>query len=433
MKITLLDPISSKRGCLNKDVAGGFGTVTKVGNSLRGKLLEYIKRKGVKLPHTSLGYLASIFIRKGHQVEYKRNGIPDSDLVIIPSSIIDYKTEIKAARLVKHKTKAKVGFIGPFVSAKPELFLPYCDFVIKGEPEEAAMKISQGSVPEGVMKSNSIEDLDNLPFPNWDIFPINEFSYFPSLKGKPFLTILSSRGCPLPCGYYCPYPFSQGPTWRGRSADNVIEEVEYLKERYGIKSLMFRDPVFTFDKERAKKIAMGLKRIKIQWGCETHLYYLDIELLEILHTSGLRTVETGIESSQFGFLSQVKRASVDASHQEKILNYCQKMGIKVSAFYILGLPDDTEKTIKDTIRYAERLNTSGAQFSVLTPYPGTRFYEDVKGKLNGHDWEDFNGYTPAFRHKNLSETKLLEIKERAFLSYYYKKNQIKKFLVELLV
>lgn len=420
MKITLFDPISSQRGCLNKDTAGGFGTVSRVGNSLRARLLEYVKKRGVNLPLTSFGYLASIFKRDGHQVKYRRSGVPDCDLVIIFSSIVDYKNEIRAAQTIKQHTKAKVGFIGPFASAKPEVFLPHCAFVIKGEPEEAAIKISQGEIPNGLVQSNPIEDLDNLPFPRWDIFPINEFSYFPSLKRKPFLTILSSRGCPLACGYYCPYVFAQGNKWRGRSVSNVVEEIKYLKEKYNIKSLMFRDPMFTFDKERARKIAEGIikNNINIQWGCETHLDYLDENLLEIFYESGLRTIEVGIESRD--------RAVVD-----RILNFCHKLGIKVSAFYILGMPDDTEESINETINYANRLNTSGAQFSILTPYPGTRLYEDVKAKINGNDWQDFNGYTSVFYSNSLSPEKLLKLKEKAFVDYYFRNRWIKRFIREL--
>lgn len=433
MKVTLVDPISFKRGCLNKDTAGGFGTVTRVGDTLRGRLLEYIKRRRVNFPLTSFGYLASIFIKNGHCVEYKRNGIPDCDLVIIPSSIVDYKAEIEAARLIKSQTRAKIGFIGPFASAKPDLFLPYCDFIIKGEPEEAAIKISQDRIPEGLVKSDSIEDLDSLPFPHWDIFPINEFSYFPSLKGKPFLTILSSRGCPLPCGYYCPYPFTQGSKWRFRSINNVIKEIKYLKKRYHIKTLMFRDPVFTFDKERAKIIAQNIinEGINIYWGCETHLDYLDIDLLEIMYKSGLQTLEVGIESLDGDCLGQIRRRTINIDHQEKILSYCRKIGIRVSTFYILGLPGDTEESINKIIDYAKKINTLGAQFTILTPYPGTRFYEDIKERINGNDWEDFNGYTPLFDSKNLTTEQLARMKEKAFVSYYFRSRWITKFIREI--
>jgi len=372
-------------------------------------------------------------MRAGHRVEYKRNGIPDCDLVIIPSSIVDYKSEIKTARSIKHQTKAKVGFIGPFASAKPDLFLPYCDFVILGEPEEAAVKISQDKIPEGVVKSDPIEDLDSLPFPYWDIFPINKFSYFPSIKAKPFLTILSSRGCSLPCGYYCPYPFTQGTKWRSRSVTNVIKEIEYLKERYHVKGLMFRDPIFTFDKDRAKRIAQELiiRNINIQWGCETHLDYLDVDLLRVMYESGLRSIEVGIESMDGEGLNRIKRRAIDIDHKERILSYCREIGIKVSAFYILGLPDDTEESIENSIDYAKRLNTSGAQFTILTPYPGTRFYKDIKERINGNDWKDFNGYTPVFRHNSLTEEHILRLKERAFTSYYFRVKWIKKFIMEI--
>ena len=137
MKITLLNALSSREVCINKDTMGGYGSATKIGNSFTARLIESIKKSGVKLPIFVLGYIAAIFSNKGHVVEYKINEVPkDSDLVIMPSSIVDYKIELEYARKIKEETKAKIGFIGPFASVKPEIFLENSDFVIKNEPND---------------------------------------------------------------------------------------------------------------------------------------------------------------------------------------------------------------------------------------------------------------------------------------------------------
>ena len=93
---------------------------------------------------------------------------------------------------------SKVGFFGAFSSAQPKFYLPHCDFVIIGEPEASAEQIAtSGRLPSGIVNSPVIpeKELDRLPFPKWDIFPLKEFSYSPVIKAKPFITIQSSRGC----------------------------------------------------------------------------------------------------------------------------------------------------------------------------------------------------------------------------------------------
>ena len=427
MKIALLEAFSSSRRYISKDTQGGFGTRTSVGNSIRARVLEIVKQKGVKIPIMSLGYISGIFRKYGHQVVV--NKVDDADLVIIPSSIVDYKHEIATARQIKDLTKAKVGFIGPFATVKPEIFLQMADFVIGGEPEAVATKIAEkNEIPDGYIKGEIIENLDTIPFPNWDGFDINSYSYFPSIKVKPFLTIQSSRGCPLPCNYYCPYPLVQGKKLRKRSVNNVMEEILYLKNIYNVKGLMFRDPVFTLDKERTKEIARGIKGLGIEWGCETHIDFLDEELVRIMYESGLKTIEVGIESANKNLLKSIHRGGNYLNRREGVVRYCENLGIRISAFYILGLPEDTRESIGETIRYAKSLNTSAAQFTILTPYPGTEFFKEVEKDIATREWERFDGYTPVLNYKNISKDELLSLKERAFLEYYYRPGWLLKLL-----
>lgn len=430
MRIALLDINLRKRGCINKDAAGGFGTATVVGNSFPARILELVKKKGVKLPLISLGYLAAIFKKAGHNVEYVTDKIPNADLVIIQSSIIGYKIEQKWAKLIKEKTNAKVGFIGPFATAKPDLFLSYSDFIIEGEPEEAAEKIANGLEPKDIIKSQYIKNLDNLSFPDWDPFPVKNYSYFPTLPKRPFLTILSSRGCPLSCSYYCPYTFSQGRIWRPRTPENVIDEIGYLTIRYNIKSLMFRDPMFSLDRERVLNIAEEILRrnIKIDWGCETCYEYLDIDLLKILKRAGLKTIEMGVESTNENNLKDIHRSLNGKEKLKEIVNFCNKQDIKTVAFYMLGLPNETKEDIKSTIKFAKKLPTFAAQFTILTPYPLTLFYEDVKEKINNCDWEELNGYSPTCVLDGVSRKDLIKLKKKAFLNYNFSPKQIVKFL-----
>ncbi|MDD4979761.1 MAG: radical SAM protein [Candidatus Omnitrophica bacterium] len=426
MKIALLEIKTDKKECINKDFMGGYGWAFNVGNSFRANLINRVKKWGESLPIMSLGYLASIFYNNGHRVEHLINEVPDSDMVIIPSSMVDYKHEINWAREIRRKG-IKVGFFGPFSSAMPELFLKYSDFVIGGEPEEIAAKITDKCIPQGFVKSNPVKDLDTLPFPKWDIFNISAYSYVPALKEVPFLPILSSRGCSFACSY-CPYLVNY--TFRERSSENVLEEIGYLVDRFKIKGMLFRDPIFSLNKKRTVEITEGMMRrnYKIKWACETRLDLLDEKLIDILYASGLRVINVGIESADSDVLEKATRKAISMEHQEKIIRYCEKKGVRVTVFYILGLPDDTEESIAKTVGYAKKLNTHVAQFFIFTPFPGTKYFESIKDRLEEKDWEKFNCYTPVIRHKNFTKERLLELKERAFVSYYYRPAWALKFI-----
>jgi len=429
MKITLLNIL--KPGD-NKDYNGGFGTTFRIGSSLLAKLLEKKRLNGEFHPLMSYGYLAGIFRKNGHTVEVLTNKIShDSDLVIIQCSLVRHNLEMDFIKRIKAETNSMIGLIGPFPSVRSDIFSAYADFIIQGEPEDIAFRITDDYMPEGVVKSNPIENLDSIPFPDWDVFPIKQFSYLTLFSKRPFTFIQGSRGCVYGCNY-CPYKVFG--LYRERSVENILAEIEYLVERYGIKSLMFRDPCFSFNKKRAALLADGIikRGIKIEWGCETRLDSLDIELLGLLYTAGLRAVKVGIESVDPNILRLQKRKYIEGEHQEKIVKHCDKKGIKVVAFYIIGLENDTKESIERTIKYAKELNTDFANFTICTPIPGTEYFEQIKDRIYETNWENFDNFNPVFRHKNLSPDELHRLQEYAIVSYYIRpKFILKHFLRKL--
>jgi len=426
MKITLLSVKSKRKECINKDFMGGFGWAFNAGNSLGAKLINFLKKRGEALPIMSFGYLAAIFASDGHKVSCATNIIPDSDLVIMSSSMVDYDFEIALAKRIKKKG-IKVGFIGPFAGFLPELFLGACDFIIKGEPEQAAIDISSGEIKEGVIESPAVENLDSLPFPRWDIFPVKDYSYAPVLWEKPFLPVLSSRGCVNKCNY-CPYVISY--KYRDRSVNNVVAEIRHLKERFGVKGMIFRDPLFSLKKDFVINLCESIlkEKLRLKWVCETKLDLLDKGLLDVMHEAGLQVLNTGIESTNIDSLKSLGRSQSENIKQKEIINYCDKLGIKVTAFYMLGLPGDTVEGVGDTIRYAKLLNTNVAQFFIHTPFPGTEYFNNVRKEIFEEDWHKFDCYHPVLKHKNITNDELLKLKEFAFTSYYFRPRYIIKFI-----
>jgi radical SAM superfamily enzyme YgiQ (UPF0313 family) len=430
MKIAVLSA-SRHRNCTLKDVAGGFGTVFTVGNSAFARLLEVAKRRIAAIPNITLAYLDSILSAHGAEVRvldvrHLHQLIP-ADLYLIASSIVDCRFEKEIGIEARRRFGSKIGYFGTFASSVPEFYAEAADFVVKEEIENIAPSLAQGNIPAGIVSAGYVQNLDRLPFPSWDQFDIGRFRYQIITNRGITLPMLGSRGCPYTCNY-CPYLVNS--KYRARTTENVLEEIGYLAAQYRIRGVSFRDPNMTFDKERAHEFAEGIlkRRLDIRWSMEARTDRLDLDLINILHRAGLRSVEVGIESSNEQMLRKNLRKATPKNHQEMIIDHCHKLGIRVIANYTLGLPNDTLAGIRDTIRYAKMLNTFAIQFTVTTPYPGTQFFRNVEHLIFERDWERFNGWTSVFRHPSIPPEMLHRLREYAYVSYHLRPRYVWRFL-----
>jgi anaerobic magnesium-protoporphyrin IX monomethyl ester cyclase len=422
---------SRQRNCTLKDVAGGFGTVFTVGNSPFAKLLELAKRRIAAIPNITLAYLDSILSAHGASVKIldvrRADQLVPADLYLISSSIVDCNFERELGLEAKKKFGSKVGYFGTFASSVPEFFADSADFIVKEEIENIAPALAQGHIPNGIVSAGFVENLEALPFPKWDQFDVSRFRYQIVTSKGITLPMLGSRGCPYTCNY-CPYLVNA--KYRVRTPESIVDEIRYLYLKHNIRGISFRDPNMTFDKERAGEFAEQLLKhnLDIRWGMEARTDRLDPELIQLLHRSGLRSVEVGVESSNASTLHGNKRLAIANSQQETIIKHCHKVGIRVIANYTFGLPNDTIEGIRDTIRYAKKLNTFAIQFTVTTPYPGTQFYESVKQTIFEKDWERFNGWTSVFRHPCIPSEELHRLREFAYVTYHLRPRYVWRFL-----
>jgi len=436
-KVLIVDSISSKKGVVNKDVNGGLGTRTQIGDSYGARILEYLKKANVILPLIEYGYVASILKAKGHKVDYHqesnndlsflRNKIKKENYlyILFHPSLVAYKTDVEIARDLKQNfPNIILGAFGPFVSACTKEISDYFDWVAVGEIDKLLMDSALSELKGVCLVNGYVSNLDSLPFPDWKPFDIEKFSYKPMIKKKPFFTMQGSRGCPMSCGYYCPYPSSQGKKWRTRSISSLIEEIKSLQQKYNARAILFRDAYFSLKKDRVQEFAEKLieENINIEWGCETRLDSLDKKLLKICYDAGLRSANIGIESEDDDILKANKRKGIAKSFQEDLIDYCYSLGIKVNGFFILGLDGDTVESIEKTIQYAKRLKLYAAQFTVSTPLPGTPFYNDMvrDNKIVRKDLELLDNNTMVFDHDNLTSEQIHNLKEKAFLTYYFR-------------
>ncbi|HTY60953.1 MAG TPA: radical SAM protein [Acidobacteriota bacterium] len=435
MKIVVLSA-SRQTNCTLKDVAGGFGTVFTVGQSPFAKLLEFAKRRIAAIPNITLAYLDAILSAHGADVRIlevrKAEQLVPADLYLIASSIVDCNFERELGIEAKRRFGSKIGYFGTFASSVPDFFSDAADFVVKEEIENLAPALARGEIPDGITPAGFVQDLDSIPFPSWDQFDIRRFRY-QIITGKGItLPMLGSRGCPYTCNY-CPYLVNS--SYRVRSAESIVDEIRYLTARYNIRGISFRDPNMTFNKKRAHEFAELLLRynLNIRWSMEARTDRLDPDLIRLLNRAGLRSIEVGVESADQQVLRGNKRKAIPRPQQESIIECCQKLGIRVIANYTLGLPNDTVEGIRETIRYAKKLNTFAIQFTVTTPYPGTQFYDRVQHSIFEKDWEQFNGWTSVYRHPSVSTEELHRLREFAYVSYHLRPRYVWRFLQSTLL
>jgi radical SAM superfamily enzyme YgiQ (UPF0313 family) len=418
MRVLLVD-LPARDGIVSKDtVVGGYGSrllpftrVTAVMGALKRRLHD--------VPSVQLAYIAGVLAQYGHDVVWSRGEVADADVAIVLSSLVDYKHEAVWADAARARG-IRTGFVGLTASKLPELFRAHADFVILGEPESAVRRLARGETLAGDCASEPVQDLDALPFPRWDFTHAARTRFALPFTGRPYgggVPLLASRGCPEFCTY-CPHRILAG--YRARSVGNILDELASIAGMFRRPYVIFRDPLFTVDRDRALAIADGIRTrgLDLRFECETRLDRLDPALLDALHAAGLRAMSFGVESVSADILKKVGRRPTPESQQRLIIDHCRALGIATAAFYVIGFPDDDWSSIAATIDYAIDLGSTAAQFKLLTPYPGTPLWKQLAPRVRETDWQKFDGFTPTFEHPNLSARELTFLLGAAYNRFY---------------
>ena len=419
MRVVIAD-LKGRGGFVNKDtVVGGYGSRFR-GFSWTTRWIERVRKLYQNVPSIHAGYMAAIFDQAGHEVKITRDKVLEGDVALVLSSLVDYRHELEWAEEARRRYGMRVGFFGAPATHMPELLENDADFIIKGEPEQAAMSIAAGDIPAGSVESPAIPNLDTLPFPAWHLFHRRWMRHAVGRSARTAhaaFPVLSSRSCPEFCTY-CPHRITA--PYRARSPENVIAEIEDICGRHGEAYLIFRDPLFTSERDRSMAIAEGIirKKLPVSFECETRLDDLDTGLIDFLYRAGLRTITFGVESMDPMTLKKVGRRPIPPDHQRAIIAHCREKGISTEGFYVLGFLTDTAESIQATIEYSIELDSTAALFKVLTPYPGTPLHKQMKPLITETDFEKFDGYTPTFQHPNLSYEELRYLLASAYAKFY---------------
>lgn len=407
-----------------------------------------------------IGYLAAVLEKAGYQVDVidcqamkltydqfreelvKRN----PDVLGMTATTLIYKSACECANIAKEFNPKIITMIGgSHVSFWDENALkeyPQLDIVVRKEGENTILELMQ-RIEEGnpyydvigttcrngaeIVKNPDrpyIQDLDSLPFPAHHLFPLEHLNKY----GVVIFPVYTSRGCTFWCNF-CSAVRMFGRGYRMRSPKNVVDELEHLVKDFGAQQFTFYDDAFSVDQNRVREICRLIKErgLKIKWDCETRVDMVDRDLLQTMKDSGCIAVWFGVEAgSQMVIDAMGKGYKLETI--KKSFKLAQEVGLMTVASVVLGFPEETPETLRETTKFIEELNPDDVGYYIATPYPGTPMHELVvkKGWLKITDFNHYDTAQPIFETPYISSKQLKEMREKAFQSFYIRPSYIWK-------
>jgi len=331
---------------------------------------------------------------------------------------------------------------GPLPTSDPEEFLSCFDVVVIGEGEQTILELVQAvkegrgftKVPGIAFKEKGkvtftaprslIEDLDSVPFPSREMFDNEAYkSYYLKNFGYSTTSVMTSRGCPFRCDF-CSRPVF-GNSFRWRTAANVVDEVEEVKE-LGYQRVWFSDDCFTLNRDRLLSICDELirRRVSVGWECLSRVDTVDQAIAEKMKEAGCVRVFFGLESGNDSIL-KIMNKQATVKQAEEAVNVFRKADVQTGAFFIIGYPGESDRTVLETVDFASSLPLDYLSFTFPYPIPGTPLFERVKDRIVCEDWKEPDGFH-LVKHRLLfsssfSESKLKFALFKGMAQFYVRK------------
>jgi anaerobic magnesium-protoporphyrin IX monomethyl ester cyclase len=438
-------------------------------------------------PHLGLAYLAAVSQRRGDEVRVYDADVEEQplqdllaefhpDLVGITANTPQVKQAWRTAAAIKEVADVPIVLGGPHVSVESEdldfesLRQPGVDMIVRGEGEDAWIEISNRlegwrrdqeqfstrrlfdpavgvwdsvrgisyCTSDGKLHRNSgrppIADLDSLPWPAYDLFKMERYTSLQpatdAVEGARSFSIMTSRGCPYRCTF-CSQSIMP-VKWRARSAENVLEEWRHLVRDRGAQEIGVLDDSANIRVKRLERLSdllIANQLNHVPWifvnGIRANL--ASKELLTKMKAAGLLRTAFGVETGDPDMLIRIDKR-IDHDTIRQAFKNAKEVGIETIGFFIIGLPGDTRETMQRTIDFAIELDPLIANFSMMTPYPGTKVYELVKqqGRFLIEDWEDYVFFEQRARYEMGDMTAALveEMYRRAYRRFYLRPKPI---------
>lgn len=363
-----------------------------------------------------LAYATSVLLKAGYEADIKDciamewdkkklfNFVDNfnPDLIVMETSTPSYSNDVK---IMKHFKKPVVAVGAHATSTFRQHIRDGFDYVAIGEFDFSILDLVKfldkkiKNLPKSIASkknlnlkhSDLIKDLDTLPWPPWDLMPMEMYSD-PFCLGRN-VTVMSSRGCVHNCSFCTIAVFYGKPNCRLRNPVKVCDEIEYLVKTYKPDEVYFDDDSITIFKNHIRALCKEYKKRKfeIPFSCMGDCA-VDNKTLEIMADAGCRAFKFGVESFDPEVLKRIPK-HITITDVKRVVKKCKKLGMKTHPTFILGLPGETLESAKRTIKEALKLNTDTLQFSTAMPYPGTRLYKMAEENdwFVTKDWRSFNG------------------------------------------
>jgi len=292
--------------------------------------------------------------------------IPKADVYGFSASTVNFSQAIGYAKQVK---PAHTIIGGPHVSAISKNALEWFDAVVTGPGEGALLDVLRdfkNGIKNRIYKKH-IEDIDSIPIPPRFIW--NRIRYTSFENDISTASIITSRGCPFSCSF-CASNAIWGRRVSFRSVQNVMEEIQYLKDTYDIQNFKFVDDIFTLDTSRFKTFSKELSTLNIKWFCEARIDSMDDVVLDQMVLSGCTTVNLGVESVSDIVLNKIQKKQT-ISMVKNVIKKIHSKGLKVKIYLIYGLPFEPKDIVLQTKNFIEETNPDYISLFTFTPYPGT--------------------------------------------------------------
>lgn len=341
---------------------------------------------------------------EGLDLETVRARAADAGMIVIQTSTMTVNEDAKClAALKADRPDALTVAFGSHATFMPQHTLARegIDCAVLREPEFVVRDLARARAkgngawrevpgiafrgPDGEVVQNPpyplISPLDQLPHPDWDLLPRGVDYFNPLVRRPPFMTTVTSRGCPAKCSY-CTAPYFYGEKVRFRTPANVLGEMRALSDR-GFREVYFRDEVFTIHRPQVRDLCAGIVAEGLQkrltWICNARVDMIDEPTVLAMKEAGCRVIKFGVESGDQGVLDAARKGATLAQ-AVRAFRWCADAGIETHAHFMVGMPGDTERSIAATMRFARELDPTTATFGICTPYPGTPLFEEVARK-----------------------------------------------------
>lgn len=410
---------------------------------------------GVVAPPLGLAYMAAVLEENNIEVniidasamdmtwEELETEIANSDPQVIAITALTptISQALQSASIAKKtcpEATVVMGGYHPTFNYRDVLENDFVDVVIRGEGEITLLEMVKAlindtplSEVEGIAFGDVvtpdrplIHDLDSLPFPALHLLPME---YYKLLNMKTNMaTMITSRGCPMQCSF-CSSASMHGAKMRMRSTQNIVDEMEFLIKEYQVETLAFMDDTFTLNRKKVKEVCDEIikRGLKVMWGCTARVDTLSEDLIATMKEAGCIAIFMGVESADQQTLDAVnKQTSIDKIR--KAFEMSQKQKMRTIASVVLGMPGDTRESIKNTVKFVKELKPSYAIFSLATPYPGTRFYQQAfeKNLIKVRDWSKYTLISPIIETMGCSLEELRKLQAGAFVQFYLRPGYI---------